>query len=389
MTYDVAIVGVGMTPVGEHWETSLRDLALEASQNALKNAHFSPNHIDGLVIANALGGTLSYQNHISALIADYIGLRGIEALRIEAADASGGLAIRQAALMIQSGIAKTVMVLGVEKVTDVVGSRRNTGLASFTDVDYEAAHGSTPTALAALLMRRYMHDYNLPLTVFEGFSINAHANGSKNPLAMFRNTIKRGKFADAPVVATPVNLFDSAPEGDGAAAIILTSTENAHHHADSPIIQLIGSGVGTDTLALHERKDMLFLHAVNLAAGRAFSQAVKNPQDIQVLELHDSYTVLSALQLEAAGFAPRGEGWKLAFDGIIEPAGKLPISTFGGLKARGHALGATGIYQAAEITLQLRHEAADNQIPNAKVGMALNLGGLGGTAVAHVFERID
>lgn len=388
MMREVSIAGVGFTPVSENWEISLREIAVEAVQAVMQDAGVGVNDIDGLVIGNALSGSISHQNHLGPLIADYVGLRGIEAFSVGAADASGGLALRQGLLMVGSGIAKTVLVLGVEKVTDMIGSARTAALATLVDADYEAAQGATPTALAALMMRRYMVEYGLELSQFEGFSINAHANGAKNERAMYRNIIKPGRFAGAPVVADPVNLFDSAPEGDGAAALILMATEQARDRVPSPV-RIIGSAAATDSLAIHERPDLLFLQATNIAAGRAFNQAKKTPADIDVLELHDSYTILSALQLEAAGFAERGKGWQLAAEGKITPKGELPISTFGGLKARGNPLGATGVYQAAEIALQLRHAAGANQVADPHTGMTINLGGVGGTAVVHLFERID
>jgi len=363
----------------------LRQLALGALQAALKDA--AVEQVDALIVANALGGNLSGQNHLSALVADYAGLAGIEALRVEAADASGGLALRQGCLMIASGAAETVLVLGVEKATDRTGSERDTALATVLDADYEAGPGATPAALAALLMRRYMHEHGVALEQFEGFSVNAHANGATNPFAMYRNRLRPGAFAKAPVVAEPVNLFDSAPEGDGAAAVILTSADRAPDRVPRSVL-VRGSAAATDTLALHNRGNLLFLQAVNLAVGHAYQQAGIGPEAIDLAELHDSFTVLAALQLEAAGFAARGEGWKLAAEGALGREGRLPVSTFGGLKARGNPLGATGVYQAVEIVRQLRGEAGDNQVPDARCALAINLGGLGGTAVAHVFERL-
>lgn len=381
---DVAIIGVGQTPVGEHWDMGLRQLALGALRAALEDAGIE--QVDALIVANALGGNLSGQNHLGALVADYAGMTGVEALRIEAADASGGLALRQGYLMIASGAAETVVVLGVEKATDRTGSERDTALATVLDADYEAGPGATPAAIAALLMRRYMHEHGVGLEQFEGFSVNAHANGATNAFAMYRNKLRPGAFAKAPVVAEPVNLFDSAPEGDGAAAVILTSAERALDSVPKPV-RVRGSAAATDTLAVHNRRDLLFLQAANLAAGRAYEQAGIGPEDIDLAELHDSYTVLTALQLEAAGFAARGEGWKLAAEGALGRDGRLPISTFGGLKARGNPLGATGVYQAVEIVRQLRQDAGENQVPDARRALALNLGGLGGTAVAHLLER--
>ncbi len=380
----VSIIGVGQTAVGEHWEISLRHLALQAMQAALENAGLES--VDAIVVGNALGGLLSNQNHLGALVADFAGMRGTEAVRVEGADASGGVALRQGYLMVASGMADTVMVLGVEKVTDLVGSGRLAALASVLDTEYEAAQGATPVALAALLMRRYMHEYDVQIADFANFSVTAHANGSKNPNAMYRNLIKGDRFASAPLVADPVNLFDVAPEADGAAAIILTTAERAADLVPQPI-HILASAVGTDTLAVHDRPDPLFLTAANLSAGRAYEQAGITSQHVDILELHDSATIMAALSLEASGFAQRGEGWRLAVNNEIGNKGRLPISTFGGLKSRGNPLGATGVYQAVEVTLQLRGEAGANQVDNIQIGMTQNLGGLGATAVTHLLAK--
>jgi acetyl-CoA C-acetyltransferase len=377
-----------MIPVAEHWNLGLRELGQQALMAALSDAGLPLEELDALYAANALGSIFNKQAQVATLLADYAGLRGVEALRIEAGEASGGMALRAGMQAVASGAARYVAVLGAEKVTDVVGAGRFNALATLLDAEYESPHGATPAAMAGLLMRRYMYEYGLELGQFEGFSINAHANGAKNPGAMYRNQIKPGKFATAPAVAPPVNLFDSAPEGDGACALILCLTETALDRVPLPIV-IRGSGAATDTLSWHDRPDPLFLQAANLAAGRAYAQAGISPRQVQLLELHDSYTVVSALQLEAIGWAERGEGWKLAQEGHILPTGPLPISTFGGLKARGNPLGATGVYQAAEVVLQLRGQAGPNQVPGVKLGMALNLGGLGATAVAHILERAD
>lgn len=378
--HDISIIGVGITPVGEHWGTGLRELAPPALEAALADAGLSPDDLDALVVANALGELFNQQGQIAPLMADSLGLRGIEAVRVEGADASGGLALRTAWHMLASGAVKTVAVLGIEKVTDIVGAGRHNVLAATLDAEYETAHGATPAAIAGLLMRRYMHEYGLELGQFEGFSVNAHGNGAKNPLAMYRNIIKPGKFAGAPVVAPPVNLFDSAPEGDGACVLILSATERARDLVPVPV-RIKGGAAATDSLALQDRDDLLFLRAANLAAGRAYKMAGIGPNELDLAEIHDSYTVLSALQLEAIGLAGRGQGWNLSQ--------QKPISTFGGLKARGNPLGATGVYQAAEVALQLRGTAGANQIEGAKIGLALNLGGLGGTAVANILERVE
>ncbi len=380
---NVSIIGIGQTPVGEHWDVSLRHLAFQAIQAAMQDAGVQT--VDAVIIGNALAGTLSGQLHLGALIPDFSGLRGVESFRVEAADASGGVALRQGCLLIESGAAETVLVLGVEKVTDVVGSERAAALSEFTDSEFEAAQGATPVALAALLMRRYLHEYGLTVADFAGFSVNAHANGGKNANAMYHNTIRADRFASAPLVADPVNLFDVAPDADGAAAVVLTRADLAGDRVPQPV-RILASAAASDTLAVHDRADLLFLSAVNLAVGRAFEQAGITPDSVNVLELHDSTTIMAALALEASGFAQRGAGWRLAAEDRIGLTGSLPISTFGGLKSRGNPLGATGVYQAVEIVLQLRGEAGPNQVPNAKIGMTQSVGGMGGTAVVHVFS---
>jgi acetyl-CoA C-acetyltransferase len=379
----VAIIGVGMTPVGEHWDKSLRQLGADAVQLALADAHLEG--VDALYLGNSYGASVSSQAHLGALIADYAGLRGIEAYTTEAGDASGGVALRTGYLAVASGAVDFALVAGVEKSSDAIGNTRVEGRNVSLDADYESIHGATLPALAALLMRRYMHEFGVELSAFEGFSINAHANGKRNPLAMYRNIIKAGAFAKAPFVSDPVNLFDGAPDADGAAAVVLAPLDWALDRVSQPI-KIAGSGVATDTLALHDRKDPLHLKAVALSAQKAFAQAGKKRDDMSLLELHDSFTIVSALALEAMGYAGRGEGWKLSDQ--IGLTGRLPISTFGGLKSRGNPTGATGVYQAVEAVLQLRGQANENQVSGAVSALIQNLGGLGTTAVTHILETL-
>ncbi|MCB9006197.1 MAG: thiolase domain-containing protein [Ardenticatenaceae bacterium] len=381
---DVSIIGLGQTEVKEMWDTSIRHLAWYAIEAALDDAHIS--NVDALFVGNMAAGQLSHQMHLGALIADFAGMRGIEAVTVEAADASGGAALRQAVLAVKSGLVETALVVGVEKMTDQVGNSVTAVLSSTLDADYEAIHGLTVAGMGALLMRRYMHEYGLAVDDFANFSVNAHANGADNPLAMFRNRLKAERFGSAPQVATPVSLFDMAPGGDGAAAVLITSHERAQDMVPQPI-RIVGSALATDTLALHDRKNMLHLRAAELSAQRAMQAAGVTHDQIDLFELHDSFTVMAALSLEAAGFAAPGEGWQLARDGEIGRNGRIPISTFGGLKARGNPGGATGMYQIVEVARQLRGQAGDNQIADAKVGMAQNLGGSGATAVTHVLSN--
>ncbi|MCC6801301.1 MAG: thiolase domain-containing protein [Anaerolineae bacterium] len=378
---DVAIIGVGQTPVGEHWDSSLRMLAADAVRAAIDDASIS--EVDALYVGNAYGASISSQSHLAPLIADHSGLNGVETFTIEAAEASGGAALRAGYLAVASGAVETVMVLGVEKSTDMIGTARTGARSVSLDADYEAVHGATLPALAALLMRRYMTEFGVELGAFENFTINAHANGGKNENAMYRNKIKPGAFARAPMISDPVSLFDSAPDADGAAAVILTSAERAGDLVPQPI-RIIGSGAASDTLALHDRDDLLTLKAVTLSTRKALAQAGIERGDIDLLELHDAFTILSVLALEAAGFAARGEGWKLADQ--IGLDGALPISTFGGLKSRGNPVGATGVYQAVEAALQLRGQAGANQVADARTAVIQSVGGLASTAITHILQ---
>jgi len=379
---NIYISGIGLTPVGEHWETSLRELALKAVLAAQQDQQIQAGSLvprpEALFVGNMLAGELSGQAHLGALVADYAGLRGIEAATVEAAGASGGAALRQAILAVASGTIDTALVVGVEKMTDKVGSGVTAATATASDSDWEAAQGLTPTGLAALLMRRYMHENGLELKDFASFSVNAHANARTNPNAMFQNALAPEAYARAGMVAEPVNMFDTAPDGDGAAALIVTSEPAA--------VRVAASAVATDTLAVHDRGDVLAFEAARLSAERAYQRAGIGPDAVDLFELYDAFSVFAALSLEAAGFAARGQGWRLA-PSDISRTGRIPISTFGGLKARGNPGGATGVYQAAEVVLQLRWTAGPNQVENAHWGMAQCLGGAGATAVTHIFER--
>ena len=378
---EVAIIGVGQTPVGELWDASLRMIAADAARAALENAGIE--EVEALYVGNAYGASISSQSQIAPLIADTSGLGNVEAFTVEAAEASGGAALRTGYLAVASGAVDTAMVLGVEKSTDMIGTARTLARSISLDADYESIHGATLTALAALLMRRYMAEYDLDLSAFENFSINAHANGSKSENAMYRNKIKPGAFSKAPMIADPVSLFDSAPDADGAAAVILTSAERAADLVPQPI-RITGSSAASDTLALHDRDDLFALKAVSLSTNKALAQAGIERDALDLFELHDAFTILTVLTLEAAGFAERGQGTQCANQIGLE--GTLPISTFGGLKSRGNPVGATGVYQAVEAVLQLRGQAGANQVGNAKIAMIQNVGGLASSVVTHILQ---
>jgi len=371
-----------MTPVGEHWDLSIRELALEAISAARAEA---PEVLpEAFYVANMLAPVLSGQSQLGALLADFAGLRGIEAMTVESSGASGGIALRQAFLGIKSGMLKSALVVGVEKVTDRVSSQVDAALATMTDADYEAIQGITPITQAALMMRRYLYEYDAPDDALAGFSINAHANAVSNPFAMFKRAIKPEQYSRSPMVSDPVNMFDAAPLADGAAAILLTSSEHVPADYDKPLVKIIASAVSSSAVALHDQTDPLVISSAEASVRKAYQEANLDPEDIDLFELHDLFTILAALSLESAGFAQKGQGWKMAADGAIGLDGKLPICTFGGSKARGETGGATGVTQVVEVVRQLQGLAGENQVKNAKIGMAQCLGGIGATAATHI-----
>jgi acetyl-CoA C-acetyltransferase len=381
---DVSIVGVGQTPVREHWDKSLKELAGEAIQAAVTDAQVE--RVDALYVGNMLSGSLAGQEHLGALVADWLGWRGVEAFKVEAACGSGAAALRLGYVAVAGGMADFVVVAGVEKMTDRPGDAVTAALAMAADGDFEAQNGFSFVALNALLMRRYMHEFGVRHEEFAPFAMNAHRNAVANPHALFPHAITVQDFCSARMIADPVNLLDSSPVCDGAAAVVLCPTALA---SQTPRVRIRASAVATDTIALHDRRDLLGLEAAALSATRAYAQAKVKPTDIDIFELHDAFTIMSVLSLEACGFAERGRGVRLGTEGEIALAGRIPVTTMGGLKARGHPVGATGIYQAIDLALQLRGQAGANQVRNPRLGMAQNVGGSGATVVTTILEAVD
>jgi acetyl-CoA C-acetyltransferase len=379
--HDVVIAGVGQTSVGEHWDISLRELAFYALEAARNDAGgLLPQ---ALYVANMLAPALSHQSHLATLVADFCGLQGIEAASVEAAGASGGAGLRMAYLAVASGAVEAAAVVGVEKMSEQTTENVQAAEATTGDSDYEAEQGLTPTAGAALLMRRYLHEFDPPKYSFGGFPLVAHANGANNKNAMFRRAIRPELYQRAGMVSAPLNMFDIAPLADGAAAVVLTRPELLPEKFHHPLVRISGSSSVVDTLALHDRPDPLVFQAARLSVERALAQAGRTLDEVDLFELYDAFSVYGALSLEAAGFAGQGEGWKLVENGTSD---ELPILTFGGLKARGNPGGATGVYQAVEASLQLRDQAGENQVPDASVAMIQALGGPASTAVTHILE---
>jgi acetyl-CoA C-acetyltransferase len=387
---NVAIIGIGQTPVSEHWDRSLRHLAHDAVKGALRDAGIE--RPDALYVGNMLSGPLTGQEHLGALIADFTGLRGIEAMKVEAACGSGAAAMRVGYIAVAGGLHDVVVVAGVEKMTDSPSEAITSALAMAADQEYEAGQGISFIALNALLMRRYMYEFNIPHDAFAGFALNAHRNAAGNPNAMFPKAITMAAYQQATMIADPINLLDSSPICDGAAAVVLAPADSEiaqRARQAHGIARVRSSAVATDAVAIHDRRDPMFLEAAFLSSQKAYAQAGVTPLDIDLFELHDAFSIVAALSLEATGFARRGEGTQLALSGAIALGGRIPLSTMGGLKARGHPVGATGVYQIVELVQQLTGRAGANQITAARVGMAQNIGGSGATVITHILEGMD
>ncbi len=286
-----------------------------------------------------------------------------------------------------SGAIDLALVVGVEKMTETPGPEITAGLATAADADFEVPMGPSFVALNALIMRRYQHEYGWPHEAFAPFSINAHANGAHNPLARLQEAVTVDEYRKARMVSDPINLLDASPIGDGAAAIVLGPAERLTPWGQRPRVLVAASAAATDSLAIHDRRAPLRLVAAEQSAASAYAMAGVGPKDIDLFELHDAFSIMSALSLEACGFAEPGQGPRLAADGSIRPGGRIPIATFGGLKARGHPVGATGVYQLAEVARQLQGEAGECQLDRARVGMAQNIGGSGATIVTHILRQ--
>lgn len=386
---DVAILGIGQTPIAEHWDKSIRHLAGEAVAAALADANVEAANLDALYVGNMLSGPLNGQENLGALVADWVGARGVEAAKVEAACSSGAAAFRAGLVAIASGAADLVCVVGVEKMSETGGPSTTSALASAADADWEAAMGLSFVGINALVMRRYLYEFGWKHNDFAGFSINAHANAVHNPNARLQEPISAKDYSRARMVADPINLLDASPIGDGAAAIVLCPADSLRNngHANRPKITVAASASATDSIAVHDRKDPLTLYAGQKSVGEAYKQAGLGPDDIDFFELHDAFSIMAALSLEACGFAERGQGVRFALDEKIGIKGKLPIATRGGLKARGHPVGATGVYQILEVVQQLRGEAGGSQVENAQIGMAQNIGGSGATILTHILKR--
>ena len=384
----VAIVGVGMTEFGEHWEMGFRELVAQAGLRAIEDAKLAGVKIDALYGGTMAAGRLIGQEHITALIADYMGLNPIPATRVEAACASGGVALRQGYMAVASGMHDIVVVGGAEKMTDVPVSDAAVALGGAGDQEWELFMGATFPALYALMARRHMYEYGTKEEQLAQVAVKNHYNASKNKYAQFKSPVSLETVMGSKVIADPLKLFDCSPISDGAAAVVLAPMEMARQFTDTPV-EIIASAQASDTLALSSRKSLTELRATKVAAKKAFELAHITPGDVDVCEVHDCFTIAEIMAIEDIGFFPKGKGGKATMDGETALNSTISINTSGGLKGCGHPVGATGVKQAVEITWQLRGEAGDRQVKNAEIGMTHNVGGSGATCVVHIMRRAD
>ncbi len=381
----VAILGIGQTAIDEHWDKSLKELAGEACFLAMEDANLRKP--DALYVGNMLSPSIGGQNQLGTYIADWVGMWGSEASKVESACSSGSAAFRSAVMAVASGEVESALAVGVEKMTDRAGKEVTAALATAADADQEVEQGVSFVGLNALIMRRYMFEYGWKHADFAPFSINSHSNALHNPYARLHEKIDIDTFERSSMVATPINLLDASPIGDGAAAAIIVPAGVVRSSTSRPKILVAGSASSTDTIAVHSRKDPLFLTAAYTSAKKAYAMAGIDQHQVDLFELHDAFSIMAALSLEACGFADRGKGPALGLDGKIGINGEIPVCTRGGLKARGHPVGATGMYQIVEVAQQLRGECGETQVENAIIGMAQNIGGSGASILTHILRK--
>jgi acetyl-CoA C-acetyltransferase len=379
---EVAIVSCGMSRFGEIWEASLRDLFADAALPALDGA--GVDRIDAIVVGCMAGGPFVGQEHLGPILARQIGHAGIPVTRVESACASGGMALRTAFHEVASGACDLVLAAGVEKMND--GADVTDVLAMASDQEWEAYHGVTFPGLYAMIARAHMTAHGTTEEDLAWVAVKNHRHGARNPKAQFRREVAVDDVLRSSPVAEPLRLLHCSPVTDGAAAVMLCPAEHASRYTDRPV-KILGSGCATSTIALADRADPAWLDAVALAGERAYAAARVGPSDLDVVEVHDCFSIAEICCIEALGLVERGRGGAAARTGETALGGRIPVNTSGGLKSKGHPVGATGIAQAVEIFEQLRGESGERQVEGASIGLAQNMGGSGASAVVHVFGR--
>jgi acetyl-CoA C-acetyltransferase len=388
---DVAVVGVGMNKWGELWSTSLRDIFVEAALKAMDDA--GVEHLDSLYVGCMSPGLFVGQEHLASLLTDYLGQCPIPALRVESACASGGMAFRMGWMDVALGLHDVVMVSGVEKMLDVDGAGATYALATAADQEFECYNGATFPGLYAMIANAYQEKHRISTERFRDqlahVAVKNHANGYLNPNAQYRVKLTLDDVKNATMIADPLRLYDCSPITDGAAAAILCPVELAQKKfKNHPLVTVIGTGAATDTIALHDREDLTWLRSTEVAAQEAYRMANVQPAQIDFAEVHDCFTIAEICVTEALGFFPAGKGGEAAAAGETALKGKKPINTSGGLKSKGHPVGATGIAQIHELVTQLRGEAGERQAGQACIGLSQNMGGSGGSAVVHILKAV-
>ncbi|MBD3262707.1 MAG: thiolase domain-containing protein [Candidatus Altiarchaeales archaeon] len=383
---NVGIIGVGMTGFGEYWDKSFKDLVVEAGSKAIKDANIEGRDIDAAFAGSMTPGMFLSQEHVGALVADYVGLAGIPATRVEGACASGGLALQSAYQSIKSGEYDIVVAAGAEKMTDVSTGQATIALAGASDQEWEAFHGVTFPGLYALMAQRHMIEYGTTEEQLAQVAVKNHRNGALNPYAQYRREVTVKQVLESIPIADPLKLLDCSPITDGAAVVILANEEKTRRLSENPVwIKSIASA--TDTLALHDRESLCQTKAAALAGKKAFMKADLKPKDIGFAEVHDCFTIAEVMAVESLGFCEVGEGGVFTEKGETALDGSIPVNTSGGLKSKGHPVGATGIAQAVECVTQLRGLAGERQVKdNPRYGMSHNVGGSGATAVVTIYE---
>jgi acetyl-CoA C-acetyltransferase len=380
---DVAIVGAGMTRFGELWDAGLRDLLVEAALAALGSA--GTDQVDAIYVGNMAAGQFVGQEHLGPLMADHLGMRGVPAVRVESACASGGAALRMGFLDVAAGQSDLVLVAGVEKMTD--GADVTSILATASDQESEVYHGITFPGLYAMMARARLARGTTTEEDLHWVAVKNHRHGALNPKAQFRREVSVADVARSTMVAAPLRMLHCSPVSDGAAAVLLAPLDQARRYTDRPV-RIAGSGMATSSMALADRADPADLDSVRLAADRAYAMAGVGPDQVQLAEVHDCFTVAEICCLEALGLATGAEASQAARTGLTALGGRVPVNTSGGLKSKGHPVGATGVAQAIELFEQLRGEAGDRQVADAHLGLAQNMGGSGASCVVHILERV-
>ncbi len=386
MSRDVAVIGIGLSRWGELWESSLRDIFVEAAQSAIDDA--GVDKIDSMYIGNMTAGIFTGQEHLAALMADYLGVTPIPAARVESACASGGLAVKMGYMDVALGLSDVVLVGGVEKMTDVGTDEATYALATAADQDYEVYHGITFPGLYAMMARSHMLKYGTTREQLAEVAVKNHYHGSMNPLAQYPQKITLEQVMNSVMIADPLRILDCSPITDGAAAIILCPLDLAKKISKKPPVRIKGFGHATASIALHNRSDLTSLPATAKAAQLAYKMAETSPEKIDLCEVHDCFTIAEICVIEELGFAARGKGGDATASGATRLGGKIPVNVSGGLKSKGHPVGATGVAQIVEIVTQLRGEGGARQVENARTGLSQNMGGSGGSTLVHILEVV-